>query len=124
MLFRSYCKEKKRLLAEYRGAAEYLEALTALQQSRETSPPTVYELLQQRIEEAREHSMHALLALEAYLGAHRCYKALPWSPPFYWGDCAVTSVSVVLPPSSPTTSPTLTGISVPERLAPVPLALH
>src|SRR5262249_49747978 len=49
---RMKCEEKERLLAEYQRAAEYLEALTTLQQHRDTSPPTVYEPLQERIEEA------------------------------------------------------------------------
>lgn len=46
------CREKARLLLEYQRAAEYREALTALQQDPETSPPTGYELLQERIAEA------------------------------------------------------------------------
>ncbi len=50
------CREKARLLSEYQRATAYCEAVTALQQDRETSPPTVYERLHQRIEEARRHS--------------------------------------------------------------------
>lgn len=67
------CTEKKRLLAEYQRAAEHLEAcLRALQHKRETSPLEAFERPQPPIEQARQQSARALLALEAYLGMGRC----------------------------------------------------